>query len=222
MSDPFAGLATPITVILGLAGLGGFIWNMIKGYNKRQTEIANDRKIEDEKKEAIIKKDLEIRGEQIRKDAIEQAAGVKKEVESTARTIKSDLETTASNLREHNSAMNDLLKTAIREVDDKVMKMLKDLSDRANLTNGNVGLIRNEVQDVKEDVQDLWDRLDDTDNVLGVESKTPDQKARRKREQDFNRRRKRREIQQTAEDQGAGNRRYEDDMYEKGKDHRIR
>lgn len=213
----FADWGVILAFFIGLAGLGTFLWNIVKGYNKRQDEKEKRRQEEEARKEAIIKKDLEIRGEQIRSDAIATAANVKREVESTATIIKSELETTARNLREHNTVMNDMLKVAIRDVDDKVMRMLKDLSERADLTNGNVGLIRNEVLDVKEDVQALWDRLDDTDNALGVDQKVIDQQSRRKRQQEFNSRRKRREIKQTAEDQGLSNRRYEDESYEKGK-----
>lgn len=213
----FADWGVIVAFFIGLGGLGTFIWNVVKGYNKRQDEKERARQASEAAKEAIIKKDLEVRGEQIRRDAIEQAADVKKEVENRATVIKAEIELTARNLREHNVAMHDLLKAAIREVDDKVMKMLRDLSERADLTNGNVGLIRNEVQDVKEDVQDLWDRLEDTDSVLGVASKSPDQQARKKREQEFNRRRKRREIKETEEDQGKSNRRYEDAAYDRNK-----
>jgi hypothetical protein len=202
---------TPVTVILGLVGLGTFVWNTIKGYNKRQDEKEKARKEDEQRKEAIIKKDLELRGEQIKKDAIDTAADVKREVEGRATVIKSEIEATARNLREHNTVMNEMLKIAIQEVDEKVMKMLQDLSARADMTNGNVGKIRNEVQDVKEDVQDLWDRLEEADAVLGIDKKSPNQQARRKREQEFNRRRKRREIEETANEQDEQNRGYRDD-----------
>ena len=203
-------LVTPVTVILGLVGLGTFVWNTIKGYNKRQDEKERARKEDEAKKEEIIKRDLELRGEQIRKDAIDTAADVKREVEGRAVVIKSEIEQTARNLREHNTAMNEMLKIAIQEVDEKVMKMLQDLSKRADMTNGNVGKIRNEVQDVKEDVQDLWDRLEDADKVLGINEKSANQMARRKREQEFNRRRKRREISETEKEQGEQNKEYVD------------
>lgn len=212
MSVPNVDLVTPVTVILGLVGLGTFIWNTIKGYNKRQDEKERARKEDELKKEQIIKKDLELRGEQIRKDAIDTAADVKREVEGRAVVIKSEIEQTARNLREHNTAMNEMLKIAIQEVDEKVMKMLQDLSKRADMTNGNVGKIRNEVQDVKEDVQDLWDRLEDADKVLGINEKSANQLARRKREQEFNRRRKRREISETEKEQGEQNKEYMEEM----------
>lgn len=208
MADFFNDYGIIIAFFLGLGGLATFIWNIIKGYSKRQEEqdIARQ-KIEDQKA-LVIKKDIDQRAEQLRHDAIEQASDVKTEVENRARIIKEEIELTAKNLREHNIAMHDMLKVAIREVDEKVMKMLKDLSERAALTNGNVEKIRNEVQDVKEDLQDLWDRFDDTDTVIGTNEKMKDQLIRKRREQEFNRRRKRKEIKETSEEQNAMNEGY--------------
>lgn len=206
--DFFSQWGVIVAFFIGLAGLGTFLWNIVKGYNKRQDEKEKERLRGEEIKAAIIKKEIEDRALSIKVDAERTAGEVKKEVENRAVLIKQEIEMTSRILKEHTELMNTGLKAAIKEVDDKVMKMLSDLGERASLTNGNVGKIRSEILDLKRDLQDLWDRMDDTDAVLGTTEKMTDQRARKKRQQDFDRRRKQKEIDDSAESEGETNRGY--------------
>lgn len=206
--DFFADYGVIVAFFIGLAGLGTFLWNIVKGYNKQQNDKEERRQKEEDAKAAVIKKDIEARAEAIKTDAERTALDVKKEVENRAVLIKQEIEMTSRILKEHTELMNTGLKAAIKEVDDKVMKMLSDLGERASLTNGNVGKIRTEILELKRDLQDLWDRMDDTDAVLGTNEKMQDQPVRKKRQQEFDRRRKQREIDDTATSEGAINRGY--------------
>lgn len=203
-NDVFGQWGIIIAFFIGLTGLGTFVWNMVKGYKKRQDEREENMAKIEEAKAAVIKKDIEIRAGEIKKDAEETAKGVKEAVENRASIIKLEIEATARSLREHNQLMITEVLNKIRDVDDKVMKMLQDLSTRADLTNGNVKAIRTEIADVRGDVQDLWALVEDTDDTAVTRRKDRTMSnavARRRKAQRLARRAKASEIETDSQDQ---------------------
>jgi hypothetical protein len=202
LADFFADYGVIVAFFIGLAGLGTFIWNIIKGYSKRQDEKEKEQQIEEDKKAAIIKKDIEDRAERIRCDAELNANNIKKEVEGRAILVKEEISITASNLRQHNQILIDNVLQRIKEVDEKVMKMLSDLTTRADMTNGNVRNIRSEIADVQDDVQSLWNFLEDLNPPkAGREPELPKLSGSRRREQQLQARKKRESIDRDSENQ---------------------
>jgi hypothetical protein len=203
-ADIFGQWGIIIAFFIGLTGLGTFVWNMVKGYKKRQDEREEMLMKAEEAKAAVIKKDIEMRAAEIKHDAEQTARDVKEAVEQRAQVIKMEIEATARTLREHNQLMNTQVSKQITDVDEKVMKMLGELSERADMTNGNVKLIRNEIQQVNEDIEDIWNLLEDTDETAVTHERTrdiPNSRRRASQQQMLRRRRKRESISDLAEKQ---------------------
>lgn len=225
----FAEYGIVIAFFIGLAGLGTFLWNIIKGYNKLQAEKEQARQKDEDTKAAIIKKDIEDRASSIKADALRQAEDVKKEVVSQQELVKKEIEMTSRILKEHTERINADLKSAIKDVNDKVMQMLSDLSERAGITNGNVKAIRTEILDLKGSYQALWDRMDQMDSMIDKlirmtrrpsgeiidedpieEQRISDLRLKKKRDLDTARRKKQQEIDDDSESQEAINKGYSD------------
>jgi hypothetical protein len=211
LADFFTDYGTIVAFFIGLGGLGTFIWNMVKGYNKRQDEKEIDRQKAEDAKAVVLKKDIEDRANRIKADAEDQAEGVKKEVEGRAVLIKAEIATTAELLKHHNQLLIDNVLVKIREVDEKVMKMLSDLTTRADMTNGNVKNIRSEIADVQDDVQSLWNFLEDLNPPkAGREPELPKLTIGRRREQQVASRKKRESIRSDSENQEEAKSHYND------------
>ena len=211
MADFFSDYGVIVAFFIGLAGLGTFVWNIIKGYSKRQDEKEAERLKIEEAKALVIKKDIEDRAEKIRHDAENNAENIKKEVEGRAILVKEEISITATNLRQHNQILIDNVLARIKEVDEKVMKMLSDLTTRADMTNGNVRNIRSEIADVQDDVQSLWNFLEDLNPPkAGREPELPKLAGGRRREQQILARKKRESIDRDSESQEETKQHYGD------------
>jgi len=194
----FSDYGIVIAFFVGLTGLGTFIWNSIKGYNKRQDEKEAERIKKEEAKDAKIKKEIEERAVVIKTDAEKTAVEVKKELERTATNIKEDVDNTAKLLKQHNQLLIDNVLQKIKEVDDKVMRMLNDLSTRADLTNGAVKSIRLEILQVNDDVNALWDMIETKSEAEKMTDTSSTKTRRRKRLQELRRRNKRNSIDEDS------------------------
>jgi hypothetical protein len=203
-ADLFGQWGIIIAFFIGLTGLGTFVWNMVKGYKKRQDEREALLMKAEEAKAAVIKKDIEMRADQIKRDADDTARDVKEAVEQRANVIKMEIEATSRTLREHNQLMISQVSKQITDVDEKLMTMLNELSERADMTNGNVKLIREEIQQVNEDIEDIWNLLEDTDETAVTHDRSRDisnANRRATQQQMLRRRRKRESISDRSKEQ---------------------
>lgn len=119
--------------------------------------------------------------------AEKKAIRVKAEAKETADALQKVLEDTASDVKEYTDKRNNEMLVKISEVDKKVMEMLSDLTVRANLTNGNVALIRTEISDLQDDILTIQDTMP----CDGNEVKSTDMRRLR----DRRRKNKRRDIE---------------------------
>lgn len=111
------------------------------------------------------------------------------QAEKKAEALKETTEGIRKETKEFTTSANSDLKHLIESVDSKVTTMLSDLRKRADLTNGNVSVIRTEIADLQEDIQMIFDEKSDADNGDDDVIKS------RKREQERKRRQKRRSIE---------------------------
>lgn len=203
-ADILAEYSSTVAFIVTSAGLAALIWKGISWLNTQQNRKADERiKIEDEKAK-VVKADIDSRAKDLKRDQEETASDVKRDVEAKAAIIKEEIAATARVLQKQTEIMNTDLKNAIREVDEKVMRMLADLSKRADMTNGNVRMIRTEIADVQQDVQSLWELVEDTDETAVTHRKDRTMSAavnRRRKIQQRDRRKKRLQIQSDSDEQ---------------------
>lgn len=204
MVDFLAEWGNIITFLIGLAALGGFIWRAIQWMNQQQNiKEATRLKIEEEKAK-VIKQEIEERARDLKRDQADTAEDVKRDVEAKAAVIKEEIAATARVLKEHTERMNEQVRLAIKEVDEKVMRMLSDLSKRADMTNGNVKMIRSEIADVQDDVQSLWELVENTGASLSStrgHRTLSDTVLHRRQQQGRTGRRKRTQIQNDSDEQ---------------------
>lgn len=169
MTDFISEYGNILFFIIGLAGLAGFIWRAFQWLNQQQ-QIKEDKRLAiEEEKAKIVKDDIDKRAIKLKEDTEEVADDVKKEVEMRAEVIKREIEGTARNLRDYTEQVSKELIKKLSDVDEKFARLIEDLSKRADMTNGNVKMIRNEIADVQDDVQSLWEVIED--NNTGSSSK---------------------------------------------------
>jgi hypothetical protein len=187
-ADVLGGSGAIITYLGGIAILGGYMWQLLKGVNSRNEKKADE----------------------LRKTTEENASGLKKATEDIATQIKKEADAREIIVRSYTDKTIDVLKSQINEVDNKVMTMLKDLADRSDLVNGNIKNIRDDIMDVQQDVIELYSADDieyeARDNGRDVQvdkgyGRDPMSARKNKKLLEIARRKKRREIQEDSTNQ---------------------
>ena len=223
--DFIAEYGPTVFVVLALTGLGSVIWKVYIGIKNqandkekaRQDDVIKKKK-EDEEKAVQIKKEIESRAVELSKETLRTAAEVKREVEDKADRIKAEIAETAKILKEHTDdvaaeikinfdKMNIELKGEIKSVHDQLMKVLEDLRVKQDMTNGSVKLIREEIAQVNNDVEDLWDIQEDNEKKLAA---TEDHRALGQETQSVSRRRRRRKAKRKQKQQSISDHSKED------------
>lgn len=223
--------------MVGLVALGTFIETKVKTYRKEQKQAEVDRikadelrqdardKIQKEKDSAqrliddaaseALRREVQTSAELLRKDTEMIATGVKHDIETRFSLTEKQIDNVNANTKEYIKALiegvYDRIKTtndSIGDVDDKATRMLSDLTKRADLTNGNVAAIRTEIQNNTEQVQDIWNRLEQEAEEDEIPATIPVKKRRlsdkytqRRRTQLQSNKTKREDIQRDSESQ---------------------
>ena len=176
-----------------------------------------------EAKDALVKKDMEAKDILVKADMERRAETLKHDTESLAQTIKTTAEDKAAIVKEEIAMTARLLKEShqtsiaqvldrikevdlqIKEVDSKQMRMLGDLSKRADMTNGNVASIRQDTADLSQDIEELFTLMEEAETTaLGGGKPNRDIQlavSRRKRSKNLTRRTKRKEIEHNSQTQ---------------------
>jgi hypothetical protein len=179
LTEFVADVGPIIVIIVGIAGLGGYMYKIGKWINekaeekaevlKKQTEeYARNLRKQTEEYATNLKANQELIAAAISKIALDTATSVAKVATDTAYTLKQNNESIATDLKQHNEriavSLKDnnehttiTLKGLLTESTDKLNELLSNLRERADLTNGNVAAIRTDVQDLKEDLQERDD-----------------------------------------------------------------
>jgi len=137
---------------------------------------------------------MEKRAEALRRDTENLATNIKTTAEDKAAIIKTEI----SSMAKQNALLIDNVLEKIKDVDTKVMRMLNDLSTRADLTNGAVKSIRLEIAQTNEDVNSLFDLIEQRDGDDKNEDYATSRTRRRKRLQELRRRKKRQSIEEDS------------------------
>lgn len=115
-----------------------------------------------------------------------KAERVKEIAEKTALDLKTIAEKTVSDTRIYSEKRYDELTQKVGSIDIKVVELLSDLRKRADLTNGNVALIRTEIADLQDDIAMIQDILPtNADTVKQSDMKKLRDRKRRNRRRDI-------------------------------------
>jgi uncharacterized phage infection (PIP) family protein YhgE len=158
-------LGTIVSLFVGIAALAGAIYRGISWLNQQN-----------EKKACEVKRETE-----------QKAEAVKRQAEDTARNLQQTVDNTARDIKEVFDQKIQLLKENTAETNVLVRDMFKQLSNRADLTNGNVAHIRNDMSDLAADIQELFEKIDPDTNTGDA--------MRVSREKDTRRRERKRQIE---------------------------
>jgi hypothetical protein len=192
-----------ISILAGLGGLGAYIQNALSSVKKRADEKADE-------KAKMLKEQTDERARQIKEDVERTALLMKEYNERTADALKKVTADTAISLADYNTQVEEKLMVKIDKVDDKQSTMLKDLSMRSDLVNGNVANIRNDITDLQEDIIELYSAEDieyeKRDNGREVEvdpgyGRDPLSTRKNKKRLEVQRRKKRRQIEDDRNNQ---------------------
>jgi hypothetical protein len=198
-------LTTIISILVGIAALGGATY-------KGLTWVAS----QNEKKAQIIKTALEDQARKIKeeaddkeKDAISLAEKNAAQIQTALdqRLKKQDIVDDASKALQQDilhitrdlKQQIETIEKTVKEMGDNVRHNFAELSKRADLTNGNVAHIRNDVSDLAVDIQDLFE-------MVNPQKRSKDA-MRISREKDVRRRERKREIEEDRVSQMHGDER---------------
>jgi uncharacterized phage infection (PIP) family protein YhgE len=181
--DILAQLSTIMTIVLVL---GGAIFGGIRWLNQQG-----------DKKVAKAKEEADKTANELKELTEHVAIQIKTEAEETARDVKDLTERIAKEMKTSSDLVNKELVSKIEQVDKRVTEMLGDLRKRADLTNGNVATIRTEIQDLNDDLQELYDRVPESPLIAAEDGNGAALQARLKRtkEREKKQRLKRRKIE---------------------------
>lgn len=200
-------LGTIVSLMVGLTALGAAIFKGIKWYSGQNDERARIIKSALEEQAKTVKEQSEIKAREIKETAEQNARQIKDAAEQNARQIQVALDDRARDLKEvlaeraeklkealeaKDREFKDLyfketaeLKSKITTIDTVLKNMFAELKNRADLTNGNVASIRNDIADVQDDISDIYQILEPqraTDN-RGKTARDKDVRARERRDQ---------------------------------------
>jgi len=140
------------TLVVSVASIGTFIWQMGRWLNRRADAKAEQLKAQFDQRAIEDKQGRERIAEVIRIEADERDTKLRefsKDVADRARdaAIKDNTE-----LLVKLGTLEDRVNLRIERIDNKVMDMLTSLSKRSDLVNGNIANIRADIADLQEDV----------------------------------------------------------------------
>jgi uncharacterized phage infection (PIP) family protein YhgE len=184
--DAFSQISTIATTVVLV---GGLIFGAIRWLNAQS-----------DKKVAKAKQEAETTATELKGLTAHVAEQIKGEAEETARDLKALTERIASEMKVTSEAVNKEIMGKIEQVDKRVMEMLSDLRRRADLTNGNVATIRTEIQDLNDDLQELYEQMPEPVVPTGNGAAMAE-RVKRTREREKKQRMKRRKIEQDRVEQ---------------------
>lgn len=168
-------LTTGIIIITPFILLGINWWNTRQGKRKE-----DERKIYETIKAKELKEDDERKARNL-KDMTEKIA---EEVKNRAEEVAKELEESTANIlqksKEYTEKTNRDIIARIEVIDTKVMSMLSDLRKRAELTNGNVATLRNDIADLQDQMEDLFEDRGKSDSEVRDLQAQRDQKRKRR------------------------------------------
>lgn len=148
--------STIISILVGVSALGAAVYKGLTWYSKQNENraLVIKKALEDQAK--IVKDTTETKAKEIKETAEASALVVKKSVDDSARDVKRDLETNTQLLKDKILGIEQIVASLTVVVKDN----FHELAKRADLTNGNVASIRNDLSDLANDVQDLFEMVD--------------------------------------------------------------
>lgn len=185
--DVFSQVSTIATTVVLV---GGLIFGAIRWLNAQS-----------DKKVAKAKQEAETTATELKGLTAHVAEQIKKEAEETAEDVKALTERIAAEMKETSEAVNKEIMGRIEQVDKRVMEMLSDLRRRADLTNGNVAVIRTEIADMNDDLQELYEQIPDSSQTAVGNGSGNAERLKRTREREKKQRLKRRKIEQDRVEQ---------------------
>lgn len=90
----------------------------------------------------------------------------KEEALVTANELKKLSEETAREVRSYSDTLTGEITSKINDIDKRLVDMVKTLQRRADLTNGNVQIIRTEIADLEEDLDTIQNSLPINGDVI--------------------------------------------------------
>jgi hypothetical protein len=173
MSDPFAGVISPlISILVSVVTLSAFMFKIGQWINKRADDKAVGLKKATEDIAINIKKNMEERAVELSRTAKEVATLVKVEAEERDDKLRDYTETGFSDnaklISDLGGRLTDLdvkVTERIDKLDLKLMTMINDLGKRSDMVNGNIANIRTDIADLQEDLAEMNIANEDPNNV---------------------------------------------------------
>ena len=149
-----ANIIQVTTLIVSVASMGTFIWQMGRWLNRRADSKAEQLKEQFEQRAVEDKQGREHIANVIRIEADQRDAKLREFSKDIADRMRDAAIKDNTEVLVKLGTLEDRVNLKIERVDNKVMDMLTSLSKRSDLVNGNIANIRADIADLQEDVAD--------------------------------------------------------------------
>jgi hypothetical protein len=176
-------VGTIISVLVGMSALGGAIYRGISWLNKQNEKKAEEVKHETEVKAMSLKLENEARAKDLAIIMDTKTEKVQTILQQEIVSLRGCIDSRDKEFKQYYMKEHADLVSRVGLINDDIKELVK----RADLTNGNVAHIRNDISDLAEDVQELFEKTDPNDSTRDA--------MRSSREKDTRRRHRKREIE---------------------------
>lgn len=159
LKDAVAATTTTATTDVNLNSVGGILTlaALIVGSAYKGITWLNQ---QNKKREEDRSKQIEERAKKLREETEERARQLQQAVDRSAEIMKNTIDQRDKDFKELYFKEHAKLKESVTTLGNDVRGMFIDLSRRADLTNGNVAHIRNDMSDLAADIQELFEKVD--------------------------------------------------------------
>lgn len=168
--------STIISILVGVSALGAAVYKGLTWYSHQNDARAKVIKLALEDQAKIVKDTSETKAKELLETSMANAKQIEKALDDRARDVKRDLESTTQLLKDKILGIEQVVNLLSVVVKDNFSALAK----RADLTNGNVASIRNDISDMAADIQDLFEMVDPHSDTKDAIKISRDKDARRR------------------------------------------
>lgn len=170
------GFTTILSIVVGIAALGGALYKLLSWYSQQNEKRARVIKTALEDQARVVKDVSEEKAKELLLTTQNNARQIEKALDDRARDVKKDLETTTLLLKEKISNIEQVIAAMTTDIKHNFELLAK----RADLTNGNVAAIRNDMADLAADIQELFEKVDPASDSQQAVKVSRDKNVRRR------------------------------------------
>jgi FtsZ-interacting cell division protein ZipA len=165
-----------VSILVGIVAIVGAVYRGLRWFNQQNEKRASAVRVELEAKAKEVKEIADARAKDVKETAEANAAQIERALNDRAKDVKTELTNTTQLLKDKINGIELIVASLSTVVKDN----FNELRTRADLTNGNVAHIRNDMTDLAADIQELFETIDPHADTQGAIRVSRDKEVRRR------------------------------------------